>query len=120
MRHEFDVLAHAENDAHAKSVATKTLKLDYVEKQAISDLADAVNERGSLELIQPGGFDELMRFYFAGGDGNESFICGVEARTAAIAALLRIMREPHMHHIVGEIIRIARDLEMPVEDPFDC
>ncbi|MBA8572522.1 hypothetical protein HVV73_13460 [Escherichia coli] len=118
MKHEFDVLVHAEDAAHAKSVATKTLKLDYVEKQAISDLADAVNERGSIELIQPGGFDELMNFYFR--EEAESFTCGAEARIAAIAALLRVMREPDLHYMVGKIIRKARDLEMPVDDPFDC
>ncbi|EJE3344122.1 hypothetical protein M4A21_000948 [Escherichia coli] len=118
MKHVFDVLVHAEDGAHAESVATKELKLAHVEKYAIRALADAVKERGSIELVQPGGFDELMNVYFR--EETESFTCGAEARIAAIAALLRVMREPDLHYMVGKIIRKARDLEMPVDDPFDC
>lgn len=120
MKHEFDVLLHAEDYDHAKSVATKDLKLEHVEKFAIERLADAVKGSGSIELVQPGSFDELAEYYARGGDGFEPLNCGIEARMAALAAMLRVMREPNLHYMVREFIRIARDLEMPVDDPFDC
>ncbi|HAX9967870.1 TPA: hypothetical protein JS221_001810 [Escherichia coli] len=122
MKHVFKYLDFAEDRAHAESVATKDLKLEHVEKFAIEEVADDIKERGSLELVQPGGFDELVKIYEAGGDGIDPLNCGIESRKVAIAALLRVMREPDFQcrEIVHEIIRIARDLEMPVEDPFNC
>ncbi|HAH2556696.1 TPA: hypothetical protein GF725_10085 [Escherichia coli] len=122
MKHEFDVLLHAEDYEHAKSVAKKDIKLEHVEKFAIRDLAKDIKERGSLELVQPGCFDELVDVHVRGGDGIEPLNCGIESRKVAIAALLRVMREPdtECRGIVHQIIRIARDLEMPVENPFDC
>ncbi|MBA8260518.1 hypothetical protein HVW25_07185 [Escherichia coli] len=122
MKHVFKYLDFAEDRAHAESVATKDLKLEHVEKFAIRDLANDVKERGCVELIQPGGFDELVQIYEAGGDGIEPLNCGIEARKVAIAALLRVMREPDFQcrGMVHEIIRIARDLEMPADDPFNC
>lgn len=122
MKHVFNYLDFAEDRAHAESVATKELKLERIEKFAIEEVADDVKERGSLEIVQPGGFDELVKIYEAGGDGIEPLNCGIEARKVAIAAMLRVMREPdpQCRGIVHEIIRKARDLEMPVEDPFNC
>lgn len=117
MRHIFEYLDYAENREHAESVATKEIELSHLEKYTISALADVANHCGSLEIVQPGGFDELMRFHEVGED--ESFLCGVEARMAAIAALLRIMREPDLHHMVADIVKKARDLEILVEDPDD-
>lgn len=122
MKHVFNYLDFAEDRAHAESVATKELKLEHIEKFAIEEVADDVKERGSLEIVQPGGFDELVKIYEAGGDGIEPLNCGIEARKVAIAAMLRVMREPDLQcrGIVHKIIRKARDLEMPVEDPFNC
>ncbi|MCL5639801.1 hypothetical protein M5Y50_12720 [Escherichia coli] len=122
MKHVFNYLDFAEDRAPAESVATKELKLEHIEKFAIEEVADDVKERGSLEIVQPGGFDELVKIYEAGGDGIEPLNCGIEARKVAIAAMLRVMREPDLQcrGIVHEIIRKARDLEMPVEDPFNC
>lgn len=71
MKHVFKYLDFAEDREHAESVATKELKLDHVEKFAIRDLANDIKERGCVELVQPGGFDELVQIYEAGGDGIE-------------------------------------------------
>lgn len=117
MKHVFEYLDHAEDREHAESVATKEIELTHLEKYTIRALADTANHCGSFEIVQPGGFDELMRFHLA--EGNESFACGAEARMAAIAALLRVMREPDLHHMVAEMVEKARDLEIPVEDPDD-
>lgn len=122
MKHVFKYLDFAEDREHAESVATKELKLDHVEKFAIRDLANDIKERGCVELVQPGGFDELVQIYEAGGDGIEPLNCGIESRKVAIATLLRVMREPDFQclEMVHEIIRIARDLEAPVDAPLDC
>lgn len=122
MKHVFNYLDFAEDRVHAESVAIKDLKLEHVEKFAIRDIANDIKESGNVELVQPGGFDELVKTYEAGGDGIDPLNCGIESRKVAIAALLRVMREPDFQYreIVHEIIRIARDLEMPVEDPFNC
>ncbi|MDN0618255.1 hypothetical protein FCX82_04515 [Escherichia coli] len=117
MKHVFEYLDHAEDREHAESVATKEIELTHLEKYTIRAMSDAANHCGRLEIVQPGGFDELMRFYFA--EGDESFVCGAEARMVAIAALLRVMREPDLHHMVAEMVEKARDLESQVEDPDD-
>lgn len=77
---------------------------------------------GVLNLFSFGGFDELVRTYEAGGDGIDPLNCGIEAGKVAIAALLRVMREPDFQsrEMVCELIKVARDLEMPVSDQFDC
>ncbi|MFP1453701.1 hypothetical protein ACLB1N_34305 [Escherichia coli] len=115
MKHVFEYLDHAEDREHAEAVATKEIELTHLEKYTIRALADAANHCGSLEIVQPGGFNELERFYLA--EGDESFVCGAEARMVAIAALLRVMREPDLHHMVAEMVKKARDLEIPVEEP---
>ena len=122
MKHVFKYLDFAEDRAHAEAVSTKELKLDHVEKFALRDLANDAKENGSIELVQPGGFDELVRTYEAGGDGIDPLNCGIDARKVAIAALLRVMREPDFQsrEMVCELIKVARDLEMPVSDQFDC
>lgn len=122
MKHTFKYLDFAEDRAHAEAVSVRELKLEYLEKIALRDLANDIKENGSIELVQPGGFDELVKTYEAGGDGIDPLNCGIEARKVAIAALLRVMREPDFQSrgMVHELIKAARDLEMPVGDPFDC
>lgn len=122
MKHVFKYLDFAEDRAHAEAVSVRELKLDHVERFALRDLANDSKENGCIELVQPGGFDELVKTYEAGGDGIDPLNCGIESRKVAIAAMLRVMREPDCRSrgMVHEIIRKARDLEMPVEDPFNC
>lgn len=122
MKHVFKYLDFAEDRAHAEAVSIREMKLEPLEKFAIRDLDGDIKENGCIELVQPGGFDELVKTYEAGGDGIDPLNCGIEARKVAIAALLRVMREPDFQSrgMVHELIKAARDLEMPVGDPFDC
>ncbi|EKK0098893.1 hypothetical protein PJ644_004573 [Escherichia coli] len=122
MKHVFKYLDFAEDRAHAEAVSAKELKLEPLERFALRDLANDIKENGCIELVQPGGFDELVRTCEAGGDGIDPLNCGIEARKVAIAALLRVMREPDYQSrgMVHELVKAARDLEMPVGDPFDC
>lgn len=122
MKHVFKYLDFAKDRAHAEAVSVRELKLDHVERFALRDLANDIKENGCIELVQPGGFDELVSIWEAGGDGIDPLNCGIEARKVAIAALLRVMREPDFQSrgMVYELVKAARDLEMPVGDPFDC
>lgn len=122
VKHVFRYFDSAKDREHVGPVATKESKLDHVEKFTIRDPVNDIKERGCVELVQPGEFDEPVQIYEAEGSGIESLNCGIESGRVTIAALLCVMRKPDFQclEMVYEIIRIARNSETPVDIPLDC